>query len=57
MKYFSGDDKEKRIRLQSLRRQYEFLQMKKEENIEDYFSSVLAITNQMKICGETLSDK
>jgi len=57
VKYFSGDDKEKRIRLQSLRRQYEFLQMKKEENIEDYFSSVLAITNQMKICGETLSDK
>jgi len=31
--------------------------MKKEEKIEDYFSYVLSITNQMKICGETLSDK
>lgn len=57
VKYFSGDDKVKKIRLQSLRRQYELLQMKKEEKIEDYFSSILAITNQMKICGETLPDK
>jgi len=57
VKYFSRDDKVKKIRLQSLRRKYELLQMKKEEKIEDYFSSVLAITNQMKICGETLSDK
>jgi len=43
VKYFSGDDKVKKIRLQSLIRQYELLQMKKEEKIEDYFSSVLAI--------------
>ena len=57
VKYFSGDDKVKKIMLQSLRRQYELLQMKKEEKIEDYFSYVLSITNQMKICGETLSDK
>ena len=57
MKYFSGDDKVKKIRLQSLRRQYELLQMKNEEKIEDYFSFVLTITNQMNICGETLSDK
>jgi len=57
VKYFSGDDKVKKIRLQSLRIQFELLQMKKEEKIEDYFSFVLAITNQMKICGETLSDK
>jgi len=56
-KYFSGDDKVKKIRLQSFRRKYELLQMKKEEKKEDYCSSVIAITNQMKICGETLSDK
>jgi len=31
--------------------------MKKEEKIEEYFSSVQAITNQMKLCGETLFDK
>jgi len=37
VKYFSGDDKVKKIRLQSLRRQYELLKMKKEEKIEEYF--------------------
>jgi hypothetical protein len=57
VKYFSGDDKVKKIKLQALRRQYELLQMKDEEKIEDYFSSVLTITNQMKLCGETLSDR
>jgi len=31
--------------------------MKKEEKIEEYFSSIQTITNQMKLCGETLSDK
>jgi len=30
VKYFGGDDKVKKIRLQSLIRQYELLQMKKE---------------------------
>lgn len=37
VKYFSGDDKVKKIRLQSLRRQYELLKMKKEKKIEEYF--------------------
>jgi len=31
--------------------------MKKEENIEDYFSTIQTIINQMKLCGETLSNK
>lgn len=31
--------------------------MKKEEKIEEYFSSIQTITNQMKLCGESLSDK
>jgi len=44
VKYFSGDDKAKKIRLQSLGRQYELLQMKKEEKIEEYFTFVQAIT-------------
>jgi len=31
--------------------------MKKEEKIEDYFSTIQTITNQMELCGETFSDK
>lgn len=38
VKYFNGDEEVKKTRLQSLRRQYELLQMKKEEKMEDYFS-------------------
>jgi len=45
VKYFRGDDKVKKISLQALRRQYEFLEMKKEEKIEDYFSTIQTITN------------
>jgi CII-binding regulator of phage lambda lysogenization HflD len=57
MKYYGGDPKVKKVGLQSLRRQYKLLEMEENETISNYFSRLVTLTNQMKNCGETLSDQ
>ncbi|XP_077237158.1 uncharacterized protein LOC143878809 [Tasmannia lanceolata] len=54
---FSGNEKVKTIKLQSLRRDLENLHMKDAQSLKEYFSKVLEITNQMRSYGETISDK
>jgi len=54
---YKGDDKIKRVRLQTLRRQYEMLQMETTETVDVYINKVLALTNQMKTNGETHSEQ
>ncbi|XP_068474621.1 uncharacterized protein [Phaseolus vulgaris] len=54
---YKGDDKIKRVRLQTLRRQYGLLQMETTETIDVYINKVIALTNQMKSNGETHSEQ
>lgn len=44
------------MKLQSLRKQYENLQMKDDEIIVETFSNMVTLTNHMKSCGEKTSE-
>jgi len=54
---YKGDDMIKRVRLQTLRRQYELLQMEITKDVDVYINKVLALINQMKTNGETHSEQ
>ncbi|KAK2363413.1 hypothetical protein QL285_088402 [Trifolium repens] len=54
---YGGDASVKKVKLQSLRKQYENLIMKNNEKVPEYISRVIVITNEMKACGETLSEQ
>ncbi|XP_021823771.1 uncharacterized protein LOC110765027 [Prunus avium] len=53
---YIGREKVKKVRLQTLRRQFELLQMERKESISDYFSRTLSLANQMKANGEDMKE-
>ncbi|XP_022953047.1 uncharacterized protein LOC111455567 [Cucurbita moschata] len=55
-KKFGGNERVKWSLLQTLRRDFEVLEMKNEENIDDYLGRVMAVSNKMRSNGEDMSD-
>lgn len=51
MKKCRGNARTRRQRLQSLMAEFETSQMKQEETVSNYFSSIMAVTNKLKIHG------
>ena len=47
----------KKVKLNTLKRQYELLQMEDNERICDYFTRLLITVNQMQECGEKFKDQ
>jgi uncharacterized membrane protein YgcG len=53
---YKGADRIKKICLQSLRGEFELLQMKSSESISDYHTRIMVIVNQMRRNGEAIID-
>lgn len=53
---YQGSTKVKRAQLQALRREFEVLQMKEGETVDEYFARTLTIANKMKAHGDTMEE-
>ena len=53
---YKGADRIKKIHLQSLRGEFELLQMKSSESISDYHTRIIVIVNQIRRNGEAITD-
>lgn len=56
MNMYKGAEKVKKVRSQNLRKQFELLQMDRQENISDYITRTQSIVNQTKANGEDVSE-
>jgi RNase H-fold protein (predicted Holliday junction resolvase) len=53
---YGGNDRVKKSMLNSLRREFEVLEMKEAETITEYFARVMIVANKMRSNGEVMSD-
>ena len=53
---YQGNIQVQRAQLQTLRREFEILEMKTSESVNDYFSRVMLVANNMRNVGEVMQD-
>ena len=53
---YQGNIQVQRAQLQTLRREFEILEMKTGESVNDYFSRVMLVANNMRNVGEVMQD-
>ena len=56
-KEFQDTNKIRTIKLLTLKRDFQNLQMKEKDTLKEYFSKVIELVNQIKSLGENLTDK
>ena len=54
---YASSDKLKRVKMQTLKQQFELLQTNEKEGIAEYLNRVQNLSNQVMACGETLKDQ
>jgi len=52
-----GVEQLKKVELQTMRRQYELMQMEDNEKVVEFFKRIITHTNVMKNCGEKISNQ
>ncbi|GAA0142680.1 hypothetical protein LIER_35617 [Lithospermum erythrorhizon] len=55
--FLKGEEKVKKVKLQTLRRQFELLQIESSEGMSKYIDRLLAITNDMRNCEEEITEQ
>jgi hypothetical protein len=55
-KAYEGADRVKQVRLQTLRGEFERMQMKESETVSDYITRLQTVVNQLNRNGETVTD-
>ncbi|RDY12354.1 hypothetical protein CR513_02868, partial [Mucuna pruriens] len=57
VKTYGDGEKNKKVKLQTLRRQYELLNMEEKESVANYFDGIQELVNAMRICKEKVTDQ
>ncbi|XP_045828918.1 uncharacterized protein LOC123920669 [Trifolium pratense] len=52
---YAGDQKVKKVKLQTLRSKFAQLQMEEKETVSEFFTKIAKLVNEMKACGEIVS--
>lgn len=53
---YKGDSMVISVKFQNIHGNFDLLSMKERESFQEYFSRVSSIVNQMRSCGETISE-
>lgn len=56
-KSYKGEERVKIVRLQTLRCEFDNLKMKETESVEEYYTRVIILLNQLRLNGESIDDR